>query len=36
MADFLKGSDFSRLPAEALALYQDGTEQQYASPSHVA
>ncbi|MGB9067694.1 MAG: hypothetical protein WCC21_03915 [Candidatus Acidiferrales bacterium] len=36
MGDFLKGSDFSRLPAEALALYQDGTEQQYASPSQVA
>lgn len=36
MGDFLKGTDFSRLPAEALALYHDGTEQQYKSPSHVA
>ena len=26
MGDFLKGKDFSPLPAEALALYQDGTE----------
>lgn len=31
MGDFLKGSDFSRLPAEALALYQDGSEVQYGS-----
>jgi hypothetical protein len=36
MGDFLKGTDFSRLPAEALALYQDGTELQYSSPSRVA
>jgi hypothetical protein len=36
MGDFLKGTDFSRLPAEALALYQDGTERQYSSPSRVA
>lgn len=36
MGDFLKGTDFSRLPAEALALYQDGTERQYESPSRVA
>jgi hypothetical protein len=36
MGDFLKGADFSRLPAEALALYQDGTERQYDSPSRVA
>ena len=35
MGDFLKGTDFSRLPAEALALYQDGTEQQYNSPTRV-
>jgi hypothetical protein len=28
MGDFLKGKDFSPLPAEALALYQDGTESQ--------
>jgi hypothetical protein len=36
MGDFLKGADFSRLPSEALALYQDGTEQQYSSSSRVA
>lgn len=36
MGDFLKGTDFSRLPSEALALYQDGTEQQYSSSSRVA
>lgn len=35
MSDFLKGTDFSRLPADALALYQDGTELQFSSPSHV-
>ena len=32
MGDFLKGADFSRLPADDLALYQDGTERVYASP----
>lgn len=31
MGDFLKGTDFSRLPPEALALYQDGTECRYGS-----
>jgi len=31
MRDFLKGTDFSHLPPEALALYRDGTERQYAS-----
>jgi len=36
MGDFLKGADCSRLPSEALALYQDGTEQQYNSSSRVA
>ena len=35
MSDFVKGTDFSRLPSEALALYQDGTELQYTSPSQV-
>ena len=34
MSDFVKGTDFSRLPSEALALYQDGTELQYNLPSH--
>ena len=32
MGDFLKGTDFSRLPADALALYQDGSEREYALP----
>lgn len=36
MGDFLRASDFSRLPADALALYHDGTEQQYAPPVQVA
>jgi len=37
MGDFLRGSDFSHLPSDALALYQDGTELQYSSsPSRVA
>jgi hypothetical protein len=36
MVDFLKGADFSRLPSEALALYQDDAQQQYDSPSRVA
>jgi hypothetical protein len=36
MVDFLKGTDFSRLPSEALALYQDDAQQQYDSPSRVA
>jgi hypothetical protein len=31
MGDFLKGTDYSRLPSEALAPYLDGTEQQYSS-----
>ena len=33
MGDFLKAMDFSRVPAEALALYYDGTETQYSSPA---
>jgi hypothetical protein len=36
MVDFLKGTDFSRLPSEAVALYQDDAQQQYDSPSRVA
>ena len=36
IGDFLKGTDFSHLPPEALALYQDGTESQYASSAHLA
>jgi hypothetical protein len=31
MGDFLKGTDLSRLPPEALAPYQDGTEKQYST-----
>jgi len=34
MGDYLKGTDFSHLPPEAMALYLDGTESKYAlSPS---
>jgi hypothetical protein len=33
MGDFLRGTDFSRLPSETLALYHDGTEVQYSSPA---
>jgi hypothetical protein len=33
MGDFLRGTDFSRLPSKALALYDDGTESQYRSPA---
>ncbi len=36
MGDFLKGADFSRLPSEVLALYEDGTEQPHNPPSRVA
>jgi len=32
IGDFLKGTDFSRLPPEAVGLYHDGTEFQYLSP----
>jgi len=35
MGDFLRGTDFSHLPPEVLALYQDGTESQYASPGRL-
>jgi len=35
MGDFLKGTDFSHLPPDALALYQDGTERQYGSSARV-
>jgi hypothetical protein len=35
MGDFLKGTDFSRLPADALALYQDGSEREFAAPVQV-
>ncbi len=36
MIDFLKGTDFSHLPSEALALYQDEKGQQFGSSSRVA
>ena len=32
MGDYLKGTDLSHLPKEAMALYLDGTESQYAQP----
>jgi len=32
MGDYLRGTDLTHLPADALALYQDGTELQYAAP----
>jgi hypothetical protein len=35
MGDYLKGTDFSHLPAEAIAPYLDGTEIEYASPAVV-
>lgn len=35
MGDYLKGTDFSHLPAETIALYLDGTEIEYASPAAV-
>lgn len=35
MGDYLKGTDFSHLPPEAVALYQDGTECKYGSPVRV-
>jgi len=36
MGDFLRGTDFSPLSPEILALYQDGTELQYRSPGHTS
>jgi hypothetical protein len=36
MVDFLKGTDFAHLPADAVALYQDDAHEQYDSPSRVA
>jgi hypothetical protein len=35
MGDFLRATDFSHLPPDALALYYDGTESQFASPAQV-
>jgi hypothetical protein len=32
MGDYLRGTDLSHLPQEAMALYLDGTESQYAQP----
>ena len=34
MGDYLNGTDLSGLPAEAIALYQDGTECQYGSSAN--
>lgn len=36
MGDFIRAQDFSRMPPEALALYQDGTEREYAPPASAA
>jgi len=33
MGDYLRATDFAHLPAEALALYQDGSEVEYAAPA---
>jgi hypothetical protein len=33
MGDYLRVADFSHLPAEALALYRDGSELEYATPA---
>jgi hypothetical protein len=35
MGDYLKGTDFSHLPPDVIALYQDGTECQYTAPARV-
>jgi hypothetical protein len=35
MGDYLRGTDFSHLPAEAIALYEDGTETLYNAPATV-
>jgi hypothetical protein len=32
MGDYLRGTDLSHLPEEAMAIYLDGTESQYVSP----
>ena len=36
IGDYLRATDFSHLPEEALALYRDGTEEKYAAPAPVA
>jgi hypothetical protein len=36
MGDYLRATDFSRLPKEALTLYRDGSEETYATPAPVA
>ena len=35
MGDFLRATDFSRLPGEAIALYEDGTEREYGIPARI-
>lgn len=30
MGDYMRGTDLAHLPKEAMALYSDGTESQYA------
>jgi len=36
IGDYLRGTDFSHLPEEIMALYRDGTESQYVQPVSVA
>jgi hypothetical protein len=36
ISDFIRAADFSRLPPDALALYQDGTEREYSSQPQLA
>jgi hypothetical protein len=33
MGDYLRGTDLSHLPEKAIAVYQDGTEVEYAAAS---
>lgn len=36
IGDYLRGKDFTPLPEDAMALYRDGTETEYAQPSPAA
>jgi hypothetical protein len=35
MGDYLRGTDCSHLPEDAISMYQDGTEVEYAALSSV-
>ena len=35
MGDYIRGTDLSHLPTDAIALYQDGTESRYAMPPSI-